>query len=207
MKTPPYRIETERLLLRCWDPSDAARAKEAVDTSLGQLRPWMPWALDEPKSLDDKIELFRSFRSRFDSGADFVYGIFSRDESEVLGGTGLHPRIGDDALEIGYWIRESASRRGLATEAAAALTHVALAVCEAERVEIHVSSGNEASARIPPRLGFTLDATLRRRSPRTVTHGPRGDDLVFSLFGDEYVPSGTPVLAAFDSAGRAVITG
>ena len=27
----PYRIETERLVLRCWQPEDAAHLKEAVE--------------------------------------------------------------------------------------------------------------------------------------------------------------------------------
>ena len=50
----------------------------------------MPWAHDEPQSLDEKVALLRLFRGNFDLGQDFVYGVFSADESEVLGGTGLH---------------------------------------------------------------------------------------------------------------------
>ena len=54
----------------------------------------MPWAADEPKPVEEKAELLRFFRGRFDLGEDFVYGVFARDESEVVGGTGLHTRIG-----------------------------------------------------------------------------------------------------------------
>ena len=42
----PYRIETERLVLRCYDPEDAPLLKDAVDRSLDHLRPWMPWTPD-----------------------------------------------------------------------------------------------------------------------------------------------------------------
>src|ERR1700759_5294954 len=38
---PPYRIETERLVLRCWNPADAEALKEAVDASIEHLLPWM----------------------------------------------------------------------------------------------------------------------------------------------------------------------
>ena len=31
------------------------------------------------------------FADDFRQGRDFIYGIFNRDETEVLGGTGLHP--------------------------------------------------------------------------------------------------------------------
>ena len=87
---PPYAIRTERLTIRCWDPRDAPRLKDALDTSLDHLRPWMPWAADEPKPVEEKAELLRAFRGRFDLGEDFVYGIFARDEREVIGGSGLH---------------------------------------------------------------------------------------------------------------------
>jgi RimJ/RimL family protein N-acetyltransferase len=104
---PPYRIVTERLVLRCWDPRDAPLLKNAVDSSLDELRPWMPWAADEPQSLEEKVEHLRRSRGRFDLGEAFVYGIFDRDEREVVGGTGFHARIAPDALELGYWIRSS----------------------------------------------------------------------------------------------------
>lgn len=46
---PPVRIITERLVLRCWYEADLELAREAIGSSLEHLRPWMPWALDEPK--------------------------------------------------------------------------------------------------------------------------------------------------------------
>jgi RimJ/RimL family protein N-acetyltransferase len=208
MRPPPYRIETERLVLRCWDPRDAALLKEAIDSSLEHLRPWMPWAHTEPQTLDEKVELLRTFRSRFDSGAEFVYGIFAPDESEVLGGTGLHPRGGGGgSLEIGYWIRASAVGRGLATEASAALTRVGFELCEAERLEIHVDPRNRASARIPRRLGYVEEATLRRRLPPRAPGEPRADETFFTLLREEYEASELPAtpLEASDAAGRRLL--
>ena len=49
----PYRIETERLVIRCYEPRDAAMAKEAIDSSLDHLRPWMPWTENEPQTLEE----------------------------------------------------------------------------------------------------------------------------------------------------------
>jgi hypothetical protein len=70
---PAYRIVTDRLILRCYDPRDAPALTAAVDAQ---------------------------FRCLFDLGQDFVYGIFDRDDATVLGGTGRHPRVGDRAREI-----------------------------------------------------------------------------------------------------------
>jgi RimJ/RimL family protein N-acetyltransferase len=119
---PPQRIETERLVIRCWDVADAALLKDAVDSSLDHLRLRMPWARNEPEDLNRKIERLRKWRADFDAGRDFFYGIFSRDETRVLGGSGLHTRRGPGILELGYWIRADSINQGLATETAAALS-------------------------------------------------------------------------------------
>jgi RimJ/RimL family protein N-acetyltransferase len=192
-------------VLRCWEPRDAPLLADAIDSSLDHLRPWMPWAHDEPRSLDDRIALLRGFRGRFDLGEDFVYGVFSRDEDEALGGSGLHTRAGEGALEIGYWIRASAVGRGYARETAAALTRVAFAVCGVDRVEIRVDPANEASLRIPRALGFAEEATLRRRLPAADGGAPR-DAVLFALFADELdrMPVSGSSLEAFDALGRLI---
>ena len=203
---PPYLIRTERLTLRCWEPRDAPLLKDALDSSLDHLRPWMPWALEEPKPLDEKVELLRRFRGSFDLGRDFVYGLLDRDETEVVGGAGLHTRVGDGALEIGYWLRASRVGSGLAREAAAALTYVAFRVCHVDRVEIRIDPANEASLRIPRALGFVEEATLRRRLPPGGDGVPR-DMVLFAAFRNafEQSPLARTELEAFDAAGRQML--
>lgn len=200
----PYRIETERLVIRCYDPRDAPLLKDAVDSSLDHLRPWMPWAEAEPQTLDEKVELIRSFRARFDSAEDFAYGIFAADESVQLGGSGLHPRIGPGGLEIGYFIRASATRQGYVTESTAALTRVGFEVCEADRIEIRIEPGNEASFGVPRKLGFAEEATLRRRLPGR-GRGPLRDVTVFTMFREDFDPAIAPGLRAFDALGRQLV--
>jgi RimJ/RimL family protein N-acetyltransferase len=203
---PPYRIRTERLTIRCWEPRDASLLKDALDSSLDHLRPWMPWALEEPRPLDEKVELLRAFRGRFDLGQDFVYALFDRDETEVVGGSGLHTRLGDGALEIGYWLRASRVGSGLAREAAAALTYVAFRVCQVDRVEIRIDPANEASLRIPRALGFVEEGTLRRRLPAGGDGVPR-DMVLFAAFRHafERSPLAGTELEAFDAAGRRLL--
>ena len=204
--TPPYRIRTARTVLRCWDPRDAPLLKEAVDSSIDHLRPWMPWAADEPQPLDAKVELLRRFRGNFDLGEDFVYGIFSPDESEALGGSGLHTRVGPSALEIGYWVRASRAGEGIATEISAALTRAAFDVCGVDRVEIHVEPENVRSAAIPRKLGFREEAVLRRRLPPNDGTELR-DCVVYSLFADDYpsTPSASAEIEALDALGNRLL--
>ena len=174
-----------------------------MDSSIENLLPWMPWAADEPQTIEEKVDLLRNFRGRFDTDKDYVYAIFSRDEQEAVGGTGLHKRHGEDAFEIGYWIRESRAREGLATEASAALTRVAFELCEVDRVEIRTDPANERSRRVPLKLGYTEEATLRRR----LGYPEPRDVVVYSIFADGF--AGSPVASAereaYDVLGERVL--
>jgi RimJ/RimL family protein N-acetyltransferase len=200
----PYRIETERLVIRCYEPGDAPLLKEAIDSSLEHLQPWMPWALDEPQTLEQKAELIGYFRAGFAAGENFTYGIFGADEAELLGSTGLHPRVGPGGLEIGYWVRASATRQGIVTESTAALTRVGLEICEADRIEIRIEPRNRASTGVPRKLGFVEEATLRRRLPGR-KGGPLRDVIVFTLFREDFDPATAPTLRAFDALGRQLL--
>jgi RimJ/RimL family protein N-acetyltransferase len=201
---PPYRIETERLVVRCWEPRDAAALTEAIDESVEHLRPWMPWVHQEPQTVDDRVELLRRFRGQFDLGTDFVYGIFAPDDVRVVGGSGLHGRVGDDALEIGYWIRASETGNGYASEAVAALTQAAFAWCGVGRVEIRVDPDNEPSLKVARRLGYVEEATLRRRQLPLTEGAERRDLVVFSLLSEELPGSSAAAVGftAYDAAGR-----
>ncbi len=200
----PYRIETERLVIRCYDPADAPLLKDAVDTSLDHLRPFSAWVDDEPQPVEQKAELLKGFRTAFDSAEAFVYGIFDREERELLGGTGLHPRIGPGGLEIGYFVRASATRKGIATEAAAALTRVGFEVCQADRIEIRIDPQNVKSFGIPRKLGFPVEATLRRRLPARAGQ-PLRDVTIHTLFREDYDAANAPPLRAYDALGRQLL--
>jgi RimJ/RimL family protein N-acetyltransferase len=200
----PYRIETERLVIRCYEPGDASLLKDAIDSSLDHLRPWMPWTEHEPQTLEEKTDLLKSFRSQYDLGDNFVMGIFSADESEVLGGTGLHPRLEPGGLEIGYFVRVSATRQGIITESTAALTRCGFEICEADRIEIRIDPENEASKGVPRKLGFTEEATLRRRLPGR-KGGPLRDVTIFTLFREDLDSTIAPNIRAFDARGERVL--
>lgn len=205
MAGPAYRIETSRLCLRCYAPADAPLLDAAIAASLDHLRQSMNWAREEPMSRAARVELLRGFRARFDLGQDFVYGVFSSDQERILGGAGLHPRIGPSALEIGYWIRADATRRGYATEVAAALSRVAIEVEGVRRIEIHCDPHNHGSRRVAEKLGYRHEATLKRRLP-PLDAGDR-DVMIWTLFASDLVssPAMRVEIAAYDAAERRIL--
>ena len=206
MKYPAYRIETERLVLRCYHPEDAPLLKEAIDKSIDHLRPWMPWSLNEPTVIEEKIELLRGFRANFDLSKDFFYGIFDKEETHLIGSTGLHTRIGKCVYEIGYWIAKDFIGNGYATEASSALVKAGFEVEEIDRIEIHVNPANTASIKVPKKLGFTLE-TIRKRTDVTFENEFR-DSMVWILYRSEYerMRNGLPV-RMYDAVGKELTDG
>ncbi|HET6446584.1 MAG TPA: GNAT family protein [candidate division Zixibacteria bacterium] len=202
---PAYRIETSRLVLRCWQPADAKLLQEAVSASREHLLPWMDWAHAEPESLQTRIDCLRRFRAEFDLGQDFIYAIFNRDESKVLGGSGLHTRVGSRAREIGYWVHVDHVGKGLATEATKALIKVAFEIDGIERIEIRCDPENTASAAVPEKLGFHLDGILRKSLPQL--DGSLRDTMMWTLLREEYPNSLSAELdiKAFDVIGRRLL--
>ncbi len=201
ISTPAYRIETKRLVIRCWEPKDAPLLQKATAESKEHLLPFMVWALDEPQTVEQKVDLIRRFRGKFDRSEEYVYGIFDPGESRALGGTGLHTRLSGNALEIGYWLHKDSINKGLITETAAALTKVAFELYFVERMEIHCSVENLASAAIPRKLGYVHEATRRRIG---YANGRASDSMVWTLFADEYpsTPCISAEIKAFDAFGR-----
>ena len=200
---PAYRIHTQRLVLRCWQPEDAPLLKAAIDASLEHLRPWMPWAHQEPTDIETKVALLRRFRGEFDLGKDFIYGVFSRDEKQALGGTGLHLRLGEGAREIGYWIHQEHVGRGLATELTTALTKVAFEVDKVERVEIHCDPENHASAAVARKAGFVHERTVQSE----MDDGEIDCSMIWVMRADAYPtsPAAEAEVEAFDVIGRRIL--
>jgi len=148
------------LVLRRVRAADAGPIAAAVSASMDHLRPWMPWAT--PEAANPRTQRARAAEAdeMWSAGTDYIYSVFAAEESALVGEIGLHRRVGDGGIEIGYWIAETQTRRGFGTAAAEALTFVALGLPGVRRVEIHCDEANAASAAIPRKLGYRLDRVI-----------------------------------------------
>ncbi|MGH8632576.1 MAG: GNAT family N-acetyltransferase [Burkholderiales bacterium] len=178
----PHELRTQRLLLKRWRRPDAPLLKAAIDANLAHLQRWMPWARDEPSPLEVIEARIERFETEFDDGKEWLFAIRSR-AGDVLGGTGLHPRIGPGGVEIGYWLQESATGQGFATEAVEAMTRLALQQPEFERVEIRCDPRNAPSAAVPRRLGYRHTRTIENETAPT---GELRDTMVWEMTRANY---------------------
>ena len=178
-----YRIETERLVLRCYEVDDAAVLLSQIHSSLDHLKKWMPWAASEPTTLSEKTKLIEKFRTDFLNELDFNYGIFLKKSGKLVGSCGLHKRSNPNALEIGYWIGSSYLSKGYATEITNALRQVAFEIKGVKEVEIQCDPNNLASKRIPEKLGFKLIETVKNDKMDPSDH-PRDTEIWRSDISD-----------------------
>jgi predicted acetyltransferase len=88
------------------------------------------------------------------------------EDGQVLGGIALRHYLDENIGHIGYGIRPSARRRGLATWALAEMLVEARAALGLDRVLVPCLDGNVASARTIERNGGVLEDI------RDTTHGP-----------------------------------
>ena len=180
----PEELDGPRVRVRCYRPDDAQALWEAVNESRAHLEPWMPWAAAY-HSVDDARTTNARIQARWLLREDLTMGIFERESGRFLGGSGLH-RVNWDirAFEIGYWVRRSAEGHGYVTEAVQVLTRMAFDGLQANRVEIRMDASNTRSRRVPERLGFVLEGTLRNSAAGT-ERGPR-DTHIYALVPDDY---------------------
>ena len=154
-KRPNELIEHAPVTLRRFRSEDVDALFHAVTESLGELRPWMPWAADYSRASAEEY-LAGSIKS-WDEGTEYNYAITIPDAGETVlaGVAGLMTRIGPGGLEIGYWVHRAYTGRGLATAATAALVEEAFGLPGVDWVEIVHDELNVASGQIPRKLGFT----------------------------------------------------
>ncbi len=148
---PDEVIDHGEVRLRRYGEDDLDAVYQAVIESLDHLRPWMPWAVGYTRQA--AWEFLTASARRWAEGTEYNYAIVA--DGTLAGGAGLMARIGPGGLEIGYWVRQGYTRRGLATAASAALVEQAFRLPGVERVEIVTDELNLASAGVPRKLGFT----------------------------------------------------
>lgn len=191
---PAYRIETPRVILRCWEPADTPALRALLADNLEHLRPWVPWIADEPKPVEEKLREVRGWRAAFDLDHMWNYALLSAEDGAVAGNLVIC-RASPDAVDLGGWVGHDRAHRGFHTEAAAAGARAAFEALGITRVQACCEAENERSIALMRKLGFTHEAT-----PRYQVDGRRVDDMTWSILADEW--PATPA-AAFAAPARA----
>ncbi len=165
------------IAIRPYLVDDAEAMAAAARESVVEVQPWMTWC-HAAYSVDEARAWLQVQVSAFGARTAFEFAIVS-PAGHYLGACGLN-RIDhlNRRANLGYWVRSSAARQGVATVAVRSLRDWAMENTDLVRLEIVVALGNAASLRVAERAGAAREGTLRKR---ILIHGVHQDAAVFSL--------------------------
>src|SRR4051812_15704280 len=156
-------IRTERLLLRPWQPTDAAAVLAACSDPLVQQ--WTS-SLPSPYTEADARSYVEDLApAAWAADTAYAFAVTDRETGEVLANVGLRPSPPHGTHDVGYWAAPGGRGRGVTTEALSALCRWGFSDVGATRIEWYARVGNWASRRVAEKAGFTIEATLRAGLP------------------------------------------
>jgi ribosomal-protein-serine acetyltransferase len=161
MDLVPSELMTERLRLRSLHRSDAGPLHEAIEETLAELVPWLPWARPGHSRTETR-RYVRAARAAWARRTTFEFAVEELTGGRLLGVTSLH-RIDwvRRCAGIGYWIRRERVGHGFATEAVDAVLSHAFGSLLIHRVEALIALANKPSQRVVEKLGFTREGVAR----------------------------------------------
>ena len=154
-------METERILLRYWQESDAeALFKYASDPDVGPRAGW-----PAHKSVEESREIIRTFFHN-----ETTWAIVLKETGEAIGCIGYYTHetsnipIGENDCEVGYWVGKPFWNQGICTEALKLMLDYCINEKHFENIWADHFTGNPASGRVMEKCGFVDTGMLNRCS-------------------------------------------
>jgi len=152
MQTIPINAE---LFLKRVELSDAKTIFETINNQRTYLRKWLPF-VDYTREIEDSIRFIKALYRDEEN----VYVLnYQNNFAGLIGFRGTDNF--NKKAEIGYWLSEPFQKKGIVTNAVKTLVKYAFTELDINRIEINCAEKNEASKRIPQKLGFLLEGIER----------------------------------------------
>jgi len=171
------------VILRPLSVNDLPALLEAVHESVDEIMPWMTWCTP-----DYNEEIARPWLATlpeaWEVGTQYGLAIIDAQTGRFLGGTGLsHFNPAYRLANLGYWVRTSATGRGVATRSARLVGEFAVTQLDLLRAEIVVAVGNKPSQRVAEKCGAKREGILRNR---LIVREKVFDAVMYSLTPQDY---------------------
>ena len=145
--TIPLPIETERLLIREFEPTDA----EAMADVYGDPKV-MQYVSIGVLDREGTAALLERYRRAQDDAGISTWAVVERESGAVIGDVGFGLHAGEP--ELGYTLAAAVWGRGYGLEAAQACVSAAFAHLPYAKLVAKIEPGNEPSLRLAERLGM-----------------------------------------------------
>ena len=179
MKQRPT-LETERLLLRPFEPADAKDVQRlAGDRAIADT------TLNLPHPYEDGVaeEWISTHQGKFEAGEAVTFAVVLRGSGELVGAMGLMIAARFERAELGYWVGKPYWGNGYCTEAGRAALHYAFSTLKLNRIHASHLTRNPASGRVMQKLGMVHEGRARQH----VKKWDRFEDMeLYGILGDEW---------------------
>ena len=171
-------LQSETILVRPHETGDLDPLFIAVRESVAEISRWLPWCHPE-FSRDELAAFIEISRKGWADRSQYQFAIFDVSTGSALGGISLAHIVKPNRLaNMGYWVRTSATGRGVASTAVKLVAAYGFQHLDISRIEIAAIPENVASRRVAERSGAQFEAVVRNR---LVMHGRAYDAALYSL--------------------------
>ena len=158
----PSSLETERLLIRCYQHGDGKSLFSLVDKNREHLKGHADYATEIMDETQAEIKI-RELAANWVARTRFVMGIWEKDNIHTyVGEIWIEPAKWDvPSFEIGWFLDKDHEGKGFATEAAKASIAFLFEDLNAHKVVAKARETNTKSCRVAERCGFVKEGLLR----------------------------------------------
>lgn len=149
-------IETERLILRPWQETDAENLYEyAKNPAVGPIAGWQVHT-----SVENSLDIIKNVLS-----SDETYAVCLKTDNQAIGSISLfspaqsHTKAANTEMEVGFWIGVPFWGKGYIPEAVSALQRHAFEDLDCTALWCGYYDGNEKSKRCQEKCGFRYHHT------------------------------------------------
>ena len=129
------------ILLRTYEMKDVEQLHSAARESLEELSPWMPWCHND-YNVEESRRWIEMCIKDWQEETAYQFAIIDLKNGDFLGGCGLnHINKTDKVANLGYWVRSSRMKNGIATAATLLLADFGFKELKLNRIEIKKTLG------------------------------------------------------------------
>jgi len=163
--------------VRLYQQRDAEEMHAAALESVPEVYPWMAWC-HRRYSLGEARQWVAIQEKLAKQGMAYEFVILG-EGGRFLGGCGINQiSTANRFANLGYWVRTSATGRGVAPAAARLVAEYAFRETDLIRLEIVCAAANTRSQRVAEKVGAVREGVLRSRL--MLPTGP-SDAVMYSL--------------------------
>jgi ribosomal-protein-alanine N-acetyltransferase len=182
----PTQFETERLMLRCYQPGDGAWYYQVSQRNRAHLAVYEAEnSINLIKTSEDAEALVREYAVSWNSRSYFMFAVLLKDSSDFAAQVYVGPVNWDlPEFEIGYISDVDHEGKGYVSEAVSAALEFIFIHLKAHRARLECDDTNLRSWRVAERCGFVREGHIRENKKHP--NGSISGTLYYGLIKSEW---------------------